>query len=368
MREGFLAKDKKTIVITGGGTGGHLMPALAMCEITSRAGYYPILITDSRCEPFLPKDNKFKTHIINLQRLDAITSIYGFFKSLIQNIIFLFKLFKSEKVILSIGCGGYSSLPILLVSIFSRTKFILHEQNAYLGRANYWFSYFATTLFTSFMHTVNIPLIDSSKIIWTGIPIPEKHKNQKASEKDEKTKLIVITGGSGGAAILDEIVPGSMKILLKKFPNYNFKIIQQSRNAEDGKVENEYKKMKIESEVKKFFHNMEDYYSDADIFIGRSGASTISEVINYLTPSILIPYPFAKDDHQTQNAMNLKNFNAAEIIEQKNLSAKSLSTKIEEILFNKDKIKEIKWHLGELKINTNEIIISEIKKIIDKDY
>lgn len=360
---------QKTILVTGGGTGGHLMPALAICEILSDEGYKPILVTDSRCLPYLPKNNKFDTKIIDVTRPNSFINFFLFFRTLISSIFTVIKIILDNKVKLTIACGGYSSLPVLISSIFTWTNLILHEQNSYLGRVNYWFSYLSDKLFTSFMHTINLPLRDSSKIIWTGIPVTKKHI-QALSNQDkiykENEKTLLITGGSQGAEYFDNAIFDAMKILTDKHKNVKFKIIQQSRNAENSELHQKYKEIGVKSKIQNFFHDLEKQYPKCDLFIGRAGASTISELIHYTLPSILIPYPYAKDDHQYQNAMNLAGFGASRLMRQSDITPEKLSNEIEEILFNKSITDKISHLLQELKINSNKIIISEIKKIIDK--
>lgn len=359
---------KKNIIVTGGGTGGHLMPALAICEILQEQGFTPILITDNRCKKYLPDSLDFEYQIVDLQRLGSVKQIFKVIFNWLSAIISTISLILKVKPKLIIGCGGYSSAPIILASILTRTKFIVHEQNAYLGKTNYFLSYFANKIFLSFMHTINLPLVDSKKLVWTGIPILEKHnkkyKNQNLKKEDEFT--ILITGGSQGAAIFDEVILSAIEIIKKNCPEIKLNIIQQVRDASCEKLKQKYNKLGINSEVANFYYNIEEKYKTADFFIGRAGASTINELIQYNLPAILIPYQYAKNNHQYHNAMNLIEFEASWMIDQKKLTAEMLADKIKEILNNKSLLKDAKEQLKKLQINSRKIIAEEIYKIVDK--
>ena len=362
-------KKGQIIIVTGGGTGGHLMPAIAMCEQLQENSFRPLLVTDARCEKYLPDKMEFEHFIIDVQRAGNIKKIFHSLCSWTYAIRDSINLIRKEKASIVIGCGGYSSIPLILAALVLRKKIILHEQNAYVGRTNYILSYFADLLFLSFIHTVNIPLIDSKKVIWAGIPITKKHQLGRAVKKSifsSKEITLLVTGGSQGAFIFDRLIIEALKLLQPKFPEYHFKVIQQVRESTSSSLKEEYSKLHIEAEVANFFHNIEDNYLKADIYIGRSGASTINEIINYKIPSIFVPYPSAQNNHQYYNAMNLVEFNAAWLIEQKDLSAEILSNKLEEIIKKKAAIAEMRGKLAELQMNSTEIIIEEIHKIIDK--
>lgn len=359
--------NNKVVLVTGGGTGGHLMPAIALCELLKENNFEPILITDSRCKIYLPQKLDFECIIIDIVRGNNLKNFFLFFYSLIKSTYSLIKLILSKNIVLTIGCGGYSSLPVLLSSILTRTKLILHEQNAYLGKVNYWFSYFSSRLFISFMHTINLPILDSERIIWTGIPLAKKHiYNNSRNNKNSDEVTIVVTGGSQGAEFFDELVYRSIVNIIEKNKNLKITLIQQSRNADNNILRNKYKSLGVNYKIEKFFNDIELYYSKCDIFIGRSGASTINEIIYYNIPSILIPYPYAKDDHQTHNAVNLVNFDAAKMINQSDVDYEKLSYLITEIIYDEKLIVKMRKLLEKLKINTSEIIVSEVKKILNK--
>jgi UDP-N-acetylglucosamine--N-acetylmuramyl-(pentapeptide) pyrophosphoryl-undecaprenol N-acetylglucosamine transferase len=361
--------DKKKLFVTGGGTGGHLMPALAIAEILIANNYSPVVYTDNRCKNYIPEKLDFSVQIVDLIRANSFKNLYLFFKTLINSFYVYISAIKNEKPCALISCGGYSSIPLLISAIIMRVPIMIHEQNSIVGRTNYWFSYFSKKLFLSFIHTVNLPLIDGKDIIWTGIPVLKKHK-VKLESKTKKSKkydfYILVTGGSQGASIFDELVPNAIKIVKEKYKNLNFFVAQQSRASDIEYIKNLYKDISIDAEVKNFFQDIESHYKNADILIGRSGASTINEIIEYHLPSILIPFPHAKDNHQAYNAKNLAEFKSAILLHQKDASPESLSKDISKLIDNPSELKELSYNLSRLKIDSSEIILEEIKKVIDK--
>lgn len=358
-------KASKKIIVTGGGTGGHLMPAMAICEAIKEDKLVPVLITDKRCEPYLPSKLEYEHHIVTLERFSGIKSIFKVSISWILTLYNMLCLIMKQKPKLIIGCGGYSSAPLIIASILTRTKFVLHEQNAYVGKTNYYLAYIATKFFVSFVHTINIPLINANKIVWTGIPTLKKHKvKTKTPKKNEIT--ILITGGSQGAAIFDKISFDTIKLITKELPDVKFKVIQQVRELNCAKLIKDYAKIGVSAEVANFYHNIEEKYATADIFIGRAGAATVNEIIQYELPSILIPYPYAKNNHQYYNAHNLQEFEAAWLLKQSNLSTESLANILLEIINKQKNTNAIKLKLRKLQIESKKIILQEIHKIIDK--
>ena len=276
-------------------------------------------------------------------------------------------LISKNKAKLVIACGGYSSGPILVASIVKFVPFILQEQNAIVGRVNYFFGYFAKKIFISFMHTTNLPLISSKRIVWAPMPLLRKHNKikKKSVEILDNNVTILVTGGSQGAAFFDEMITESILLVARQLNYLKFKIIQQSSNN-SAKVQEKYQKAGIEAIVKKFFYNIEEYYNQADLFLGRSGASTVNEVIEYGLPAIFIPYPFAANNHQYYNAKNLVEFNAAWVVLQKDITTQKLASSVLEIIKSQELRLKAKENLSRIRVDSSQIIIDNIKKLIDK--
>jgi UDP-N-acetylglucosamine--N-acetylmuramyl-(pentapeptide) pyrophosphoryl-undecaprenol N-acetylglucosamine transferase len=363
-----MKRNSKNIFLTGGGTGGHLFPALAMAELLKENMYEPIVFTDSRCKNYIPDNLNFRVEVMDLPRPDfRISNIKAFFREFIKTTKYYTELIRSLNPSLVIACGGYSSLPLLVATIFSGVKLVIHEQNAIIGRTNFWFSIFAKKFFISFEKTHKIPFFIKNNIVWTGSPLLYKLKKKDNSNREIGDVVkILITGGSQGAKIFDEIVPDAIEILKYKFSGRKFIIFQQTSSKDFSNITERYKNMGIDSRVQNFFHDIENYYEKIDIYVGRSGASTINEIIEYRIPSIFVPYPFAKDNHQFFNSLNFLQYNAAIIIDQANLNPDKLAESIGKYIENRNLVKSAIEGIAKLKIDSNKIILSEIKKIIDK--
>ncbi|MDX2049937.1 MAG: undecaprenyldiphospho-muramoylpentapeptide beta-N-acetylglucosaminyltransferase [Rickettsiaceae bacterium] len=374
----IMIKDR-SVIVSGGGTGGHLMPALAISDLLYLNGYKVTLITDARCKKYLSGNEiGYEKHIFNIRQPKKILGYALCILDIIRYTFVTAKIILKNNINVVITCGGYTSAPIVLATVLTGAKLILHEQNSYVGKANYYSSYLATRFFLSFMHTVNLPNIAKDKIVWTGIPGRQKSKTfnsetrienfaNKIESQEEKEKFtILVTGGSQGASIFDAIIPELMVLLSKKYKNIEFEIFQQSRSDDYSEMLKIYKNNNIKCEIAKFFFNIEDYYKKSDFYIGRSGASTIYDILEYQIPSIFIPYPYAKNNHQYYNARNLEEFGAAWVIEQKNSSAEKLCAQISQVIEDKNLKYKISSKLATIKPESSKIILQEIQKLFDK--
>ncbi|MDX1917023.1 MAG: UDP-N-acetylglucosamine--N-acetylmuramyl-(pentapeptide) pyrophosphoryl-undecaprenol N-acetylglucosamine transferase [Rickettsiaceae bacterium] len=354
-----------SIIVAGGGTGGHLMPAIALCEILKEEGYNPILLTDQRCKGYLPANLKFPVEISSLNR-PSLSGIFYCIYDLALGVIRSFRISSKYKAKLVIACGGYTCAPLLVASILRITPFILQEQNAIIGKVNYYFGYFAKKLFISFIHTTNLPFIASKRIIWAPMPLLAKHTTIKAKKESQDDRFVIlITGGSQGANIFDELITESILLTSQNLKSKTIKVIQQSATKGE-EIAKKYKEAGIKCITEKFFHNIEEYYNEADLFIGRAGASTVNEIMQYQIPSILIPYPYAANNHQYYNAKNLEEFSAGWVVMQKDITSKKLSLLISEIIDSKELRRNASINLSNIRIDSKDIILNCIKKIIDK--
>ncbi len=360
--------SRPCILVTGGGTGGHLMPAIAFCEMLNAKGYQVILATDTRCISYLPKNPQFNIEIFHLTRPSNIANFFRFCSSFVYALAQSFKILSRNNIKLVIGCGGYSCSPVIIASILRFTPFILQEQNSIIGTANYFFGYFANKLFISFMHTTNLPPIGHKKIIWVPMPLLKKHSNHKYHRNSEleSTITILVTGGSQGANIFDDVITDAVILLAKRYKDRKFKVFQQSINK-CYEITEKYNSYKIKSITEPFFHDIEKYYTEADFFIGRSGASTVNEIIHYTIPAIFIPYPFAANDHQYYNAKNLSEFGAAWVVLQKDITSEKIVDIFGTLIESSELRQKAIDNLSKMRQDRTEIALTHIKKLIDKN-
>ncbi len=325
----------KKIILTAGGTGGHLFPAIALGEELMKCQQVETyLVTDFRCKKLLPKDLKIPTHFINIHlKMDNIfnklKSMFYLSSACIKALFLVFKL----KPNLVIGFGGYPSLPILLAAQVLRIPIIIHEQNCFIGKINRFFANYAKVVALSSPITYNAKQLDQSKIIITGNMV---RKNISELEyiynANSNDFTILIMGGSQGAKIFTDIMPDVIRHLLKLNSNLKLNIIQLVNIKDKENLELIYENLGVKYELAEFFHNMPEIYSKANLVISRSGAGTITELSYLGIPAIYIPFPYASDDHQYLNAKYIEEIKGGWCFRQENITAEILTQEIYKLI------------------------------------
>ena len=316
-------KKTKTILILAGGTGGHIFPAEAfaiLCKKNKDNIHW--IGTNRGLEKQITQKHNINFIEIKFNGLKG-KSLLKFIKfpiSLIFNIIIIKKNLKKIKPDITISFGGYSTVPGAIASYLNKTPIILHEQNAKLGRANKFISYFAKKHTSAYESVFPIKYLKTSKII--GNPLREDfiiNKNKKYKNNNQTN--ILILGGSLGARFLNNLIPNIINNLNINSKNLN--IIHQTGKYNFNSTQELYKKININKNIKinikPFIDDISHYYKLADIIICRAGALTVSEVSLFGIPAIYIPYPFAMDNHQWHNAQPLVKNKAAFCLEEKDI-------------------------------------------------
>ncbi len=337
-------KNKYRFLFAGGGTGGHLFPAIAVADkIKSYMPDAEILFigTKSRIEgKVVPKlGYKFKSIWIK-----------GFSRKLtLENLLFPVKLLVSiiqsifinitYKPKVAIGSGGYVSGPAIFGSSLVGAKIILLEQNSFPGVTSRLLEKYADEIHISFEDSKKY-FKNKEKLYLTGNPVRENLTSlnrEKAVEKfglvrNKKTMLVL--GGSLGAESINKVLANSIKEIERK----NIQIIWQT-----GKnYFEEYKNLKSSNIfISEFIDDMNLAYSACDFLLARAGATTIAEILTLGIPSILVPSPNVAENHQYYNAKSLSDKNAAILIEDKNLENELVST-IDQLVDDENKFKELK--------------------------
>lgn len=351
---------KPKIFLSTGGSGGHIFPAVAVAEKLTEKKYNTCIIADKIYE-------KYSYNNLNHRIIDAGKTLSSF--SSIKNIIFGFfqskKLIKQEKPDLVIGFGSYATLPMLLACFCTKTPFILHEQNAYIGKINKVFGEHAKKIMTTYHELYGIKYKDMNKIVYTGNPVRKDIKRLYNSEykypkKDEKF-VVLITGGSGGAKIFSEYLPKIFDANHKE-EQKNLKIYHQVREEYLDEVRDHYKKLNIEAKVSTFFKNMDALLEESHLVIGRAGSGTLCETSIAGKPSILIPLANSANDHQEMNAKTYKKNNSAIIVLEKDFNIKDFQKLFFETIIDKNKLEEVSRNARKLAvINAEENIFKVIE-------
>jgi UDP-N-acetylglucosamine--N-acetylmuramyl-(pentapeptide) pyrophosphoryl-undecaprenol N-acetylglucosamine transferase len=328
------------VIIAGGGTGGHLFPGIAVArEIQRRDAGSKIL--------FVGAEQGIETRIVPKEGFELRTLPVGGIKGLgigrqIRNFMGMVSgVFKARGILrefnpdVVIGVGGYASFPILSAAILGGYPRVVMEQNAIPGLANRvlgkWVSFAAVT-------DARTQSYFGTRAVVTGNPVRPEFKKIPA-KAHVAPYTILIFGGSQGAQSINRAVMASLEHLADWKNRVRF--VHQTGEKQLDEVRSAYAANGFDSDVRSFFNNFHEQYGAADLIVSRSGATTVAEIKAAGRAAILVPFPFATDDHQTKNARAMADENAAVLISNSELTGKRLADAIRELLGNPVLLAEI---------------------------
>jgi UDP-N-acetylglucosamine--N-acetylmuramyl-(pentapeptide) pyrophosphoryl-undecaprenol N-acetylglucosamine transferase len=231
-----------------------------------------------------------------------------------------------------VGFGGYPSLPVMIAAQLSGFPTAIHEQNAVLGRANRQLAPHATAVAASLPLVRFVP---KTRVVYTGNPVrPEAAKladNPYQPPGASGPIRLLVFGGSQGARALSELVPAAVARLSVELRS-RLNVVQQCRTEDLESVRAQYAESNVTAELATFFDDLPARMAAAHLVISRSGASTISELMVTGRPAVLIPFPFATDDHQTANASVLTDAGAAWLVQQRDLTPDLMARILEDAI------------------------------------
>lgn len=356
------------ILISAGGTGGHIYPALAIIE-----GFKKY---DKDLEVlYIGTKNRMEKDIVPKNGIPYYgIEIYGLSKNIFKDIKDVFLIFKAKKEIkkkmlefkpdVVLGIGGYVTYPVLSVAKSLHIKTFIHEQNAIPGKTNKMISKYADIIGISFKESAKY--FPNRNVLYTGNPTGIRALNTPRITKsslglnDDKPLVVVVCGSLGS-----ETVNNAMKGYLKTLENKDYQVVYIT-----GKnLYEEFIKIKYPKNVKvlPYLDNLTGLLKETDVLVARAGASTIAEVLSLKVPTIFIPSPYVANNHQYYNAVSLKNDTLALMLEEKDLSIPNITKNIEDLLYNKDKQIKIKNNLNKVStLDSTKIIYDAIKELIKK--
>jgi UDP-N-acetylglucosamine--N-acetylmuramyl-(pentapeptide) pyrophosphoryl-undecaprenol N-acetylglucosamine transferase len=366
----MIRKMGKKIVIAGGGTGGHIFPAIAIANaLKSIDKDIEILFVGAKGRMEMEKVPQAGYAIEGLDiagfnRSSLIKNIglpYKLLKSFLQ-VRTIFKKFKPDA---AIGVGGYSSFPVLRFAQANGIKTFIHESNSFAGRSNIMLGRKATKIFTG---TDGMDrFFPTEKTMITGNPVRNVISDAAISRSEgvnffslsEEKKTMLVVGGSLGAKSINEAIDAG----LDKLTEAGVQIIWQTGKPYATKAK-ERIKGRQDVWANDFITKMEYAYAAADVVVARSGAMTVAELCTVKKPVIFVPYPFAAEDHQTVNAQQLVNKNAALLVKDSD-TGKSLIDAAIALAADMVKQEELKRNISPLGItNADERIAAEILRYI----
>ncbi len=361
---------KFNLIVAGGKTGGHLFPGIAVAQAlktTNPCAEILFVGTDAPFEVSTLKEYGFNHKAIMAKPikggslLDKLISIGFTFISLIQSLVILIR-FKPDFVL---GVGGFSSFAVVIAAWILRIPRAIQEQNSIPGITNRLLSRFSDTIFTGFETTRGFD--NTLKTKYVGNPIrhtsPTKlngsdHESNQAPHINPDDFILLVTGGSQGAASINQAFFQAMKLIIESTDDLDrVHIIHQTGLADETKLQKAYKKLGIKYRVQAFFHDMPALQDKADLLVTRAGASTISELTIKGLPAILVPFPHAADDHQTFNAKVLAKKGAAILIADRDLTGPLLKDTLQDLMKNKKRLKQ-------MRIAAKQLAMPDADKII----
>ncbi len=352
-----------TIAIAAGGTGGHLFPAQAVAEVLSDKGIKVVLLTDQRGKQIAPNFPADEIHVLPSGALAGV-SLVKRFSSVVELVTGTFKargLLKSIAPSAVIGFGGYPSVPPLMAAKSLGIPSLLHEQNAFVGKANRLLAKFCNKLALPFEPKFMKGLPDQAcqKSFVSGNPVRQAFQNIRSQQMQDSNNLtLLVLGGSLGAKVMSQEVPKAIE-LLSASQQRQLTIHQQARGEDLQKVIDAYEKLSLNADVKEFFNNVDELIAKADLVITRAGASTVAEITAAGRASILVPYPFAADDHQTQNAAALADNDAAILAPQSQFTATYIAGQLTTYLENNQTLVDMAQRASKLAVPGAALLIAD---------
>ena len=348
----------KNILITTGGSGGHVVPAKILSEHL-QLRFNVFISTDLRGLKYLD-NQKNNIILINTPKLNLnIFFIFKIFKLIylvFKTVLFL----KKKKINYVFSTGGYMSLPICFGAKLLGIKIFLLEPNIVLGRANRFFLRFCNKIFSYSEDLKKFPEKFKHKIKKIS-PLVKKNFYEKRQIKiDNKIFSLLVVGGSQGAKIFDDIIKDTIISLSKK---NKIKIIQQTHKNNIDNLKKTYNEAKIENTIFDFEENLVDLIYQSDFCVTRAGASTLAELSIMNKPFLTIPLISAKDNHQFENANFYENLDCCWVMSQKDFNVVNLEKFLDHIIINKSEYNVKKDNLKKHNFNNSWNDINQ--KILD---
>ncbi len=355
-------------IIAGGGTGGHLFPGIAIArELGKRFEDSEILfvVGRQRMESEILSRYGYKVESINVEGMkgrgwkkgvSVITKLpHSFFQSI--------SLINKFAPALVIGVGGYSSGPFCLAARFKGIPTAIHEQNSYPGLTNRLLSGFVDKVFVSFDESK--AYLKGKKLSLTGNPVREEFFSDSDIEKKTPEKFtILVVGGSQGAMAINKTFAEALAYL-----NINGRspvVVHQTGKADYNRVQEDYLSRNLKGELSPFIQDMKTAYHQADLVIGRAGATTIFELAALGKPSILIPYPYATNQHQEINARSLVRVGGAEMILEKDLTSEGMASAIIKHMDNRPALEKMGTQARKMgRRDAAELIVDQLLEQIE---
>jgi UDP-N-acetylglucosamine--N-acetylmuramyl-(pentapeptide) pyrophosphoryl-undecaprenol N-acetylglucosamine transferase len=374
MKETKNMNSARTVIIAGGGTGGHIYPGIAIAYAIRKK--YPDLVihfvgaVGGLEEKIVPREG-FPLHLIEVGKLHHSVGVATRIKTLMKMPLALLKAYKILRhlnPIAVLGVGGFASGPILFVASLMRYRTLIWEPNAYPGLANRLLSSFVDECLVVFKEAGQH--LKSKHITQSGLPvrsamIPHPRELNAQAQQSQAPLRILVFGGSQGARFINNLIPKSLKTANGWLSG--IEVVHQTGAADFARIKAEYAGAPAQFEVLEYLHDMDRRYAWADLVICRSGASTVAEVSACQKAAVFIPLPTAADDHQRKNAEVLSRAGAALVFLQNDLSPEKLRDTVIGFRDDRSLISKLEASIKEFQFpNAAEKIVSHLVNQADQ--
>ena len=347
------------VIIAGGGTGGHLFPGIAVAkEILRRYPGSPILFVGAEQgieAKLIPKEG-FQLRTLPLGGIKGFGAVrqIGNLMGMVTGVLKARNILAEFKPDAVVGVGGYASFPMLTAAVIGGYPRVIMEQNAIPGLANRvlgrWVDFAAVT-------DARTERYFKDRAVVTGNPVRPEFKSIPGKTHTPPFTILIF-GGSQGAQSINRAVIGALPNL-SEFRN-DLRFIHQTGERQLEDVGRAYAEAGFQADVRTFFNNFHEQYAASDLIVSRSGATTVAEIKAAGRAAILIPFPFAADDHQMKNALAMAEKKAAVVISNSDLNGPRLADTVLEFIRHPDRLKEMETNARRIAILDAEARIVDL--------
>lgn len=359
-------------MVAGGGTGGHLFPGIAIAQaFKSRNPGNEVLFVNAGRPLEVEVLSRLGWHqqaipiegIKGRNRWKQLTAACKIPRALCRAGLILYR-FKPDMVL---GVGGYSAGPVVAAASLGGIRAVLHEQNRLPGVTNRILGRLVNRIYLTFEESQEY--FNPAKVKVCGNPVRDEILTLAArppSGPEKKTFSVLVVGGSQGAQAINQAVVEALPHLSAVKQSIRF--VHQTGDQDEASVKQAYPAAGIEARVQAFFTDVAEQYAQADMIICRAGATTVAEITVAGKAAVFVPFPFAADDHQTQNALALADLGAAEMIRQEELTGAGLAKMIQGYMENRVLLTEMAAKAKVLgRPEAARVIVDDIYNLLERD-
>jgi UDP-N-acetylglucosamine--N-acetylmuramyl-(pentapeptide) pyrophosphoryl-undecaprenol N-acetylglucosamine transferase len=332
-------------VIACGGTGGHLFPGIAVAEVLQDRGHEVMLLISEKDIDAVALSGRTNFLVEKLPTVGLPSpfspAFFGFTRRFFESLSLCRSLYRKFKPDAILGMGGFTSTAPVLAGRIRGIATFIHESNAVPGKANRWTARMVNAVMLGFKECA--PFFPKTRTEITGTPVRTELVHLDRADARRKLGLqedlptLLVMGGSQGAS-------GINQALIKALPflqGVPLQVIHLSGARDERLVADNYRRGNVPAYIGAFHHRMEEVYSASDLVVARAGAASLAEFASFSLPGILIPFPYAADDHQTRNAEIYAHADAAILLKQSEISGESLARKIRELMQSPQRLQQM---------------------------